>query len=121
MMSAGDADEMLVRLINRQKFSDGRDDENFIAGFRPIHHARAHLAVTLDGDFIGSAIQRAGRERVGAFVVGGVGPVERDELAGLEFGIVTVGPFEAEGFGVGQFHNCRLNQHFEDFFGHKFF
>ena len=117
--SAGDADEMLVRLIDRQKFSDGRDDEQFVARLRPIHEARAHFAVALDGDFVKAAIQRAGRERVGAFVIRRVRPINRDELAGLEIGIVAVGPFEADGFGVGQFHRRRFDGHFENFFGHK--
>jgi len=119
--SAGNADEMFVRLIDRQKFSYGRNDEQFVARLRPIHDARAHLAVALDGDFVKAAIQRAGRERVGALVSRRVRPIDRDELAGLEIGIVAVGPFEADGFGVGQFHRRRFDGHFENFFGHKIF
>jgi hypothetical protein len=34
---------------------------------------------------------------------------------------VAVGPFEADGFGVGQFHRRRFDGHFENFFGHKIF
>ena len=119
--TAGDTYEMFVRLIDRQKFSDRRDDEQFVARLRPIHDARAHLAVALDGDFVKAAIQRAGRERVGALVSRRVRPIDRDELAGLEIGIVAVGPFEADGFGVGQFHRRRFDGHFENFFGHKIF
>ena len=119
--TTGDADEMFVRFVNRQKFSDGRDDEQFVARLRPIHDARAHLAVALDGDFIKAAIQRARRERVGALVIRRLRPIDRDELAGLEIGIVAVGPFEADGFGVGQFHRRRFDRHFENFFGHKIF
>ena len=119
--TAGDADEMLVRLINRQEFSDGRDDEQFVAGLGPIHDARAHFTIALDSHFVKAAIQRAGRKRVGAFVVRRVGPVKRDELAGLEFGIMAVGPFKLERLGVGQFHRRGFDEHFENFFGHKVF
>src|ERR1039457_5199439 len=119
--TAGNADEVLVRLKHGQKFPDGRDNEKFIAGLCPIHDARAHLAVALDGDLVKAAVQRAGRERVGALVIRRVRPVERDELAVLEIRVVAVRPFEPDGFGVGQFPRSQFHRHFGYFSDHKFF
>src|SRR5687767_12577791 len=65
--TAGDANQMLVRLVNRQEPSSRRKDHDFITGLGPVHDARAHLAFTLDGDFEKSTVQRAGRKRIGAF------------------------------------------------------
>jgi hypothetical protein len=117
--ASGHTNQMLV--INGQKFSDRRDDKELIALLGPIHDARAHLAVAFDGDFVEAAIEGAGRKRISAFVIGRIRPINRDELAGLELGIMTVGPFKANSLGIGQFHHCRFDGHLENFFGHKNF
>src|SRR6266545_4236729 len=117
--TARDADQMFVRLVNRQEFSGGRNDEHFVARLCPIRNARAHLAVALHRGLEEPAVQRAGRERVGSFVAGSVRPVERDELAGLEIGIVTVGPLQPDRLGIRQFHCDLLDLHLGNLFGHK--
>ena len=101
--TAGDADQVFIWFQHGEKLSHGRYDKNFITGFGPIHHARAHLAIALDGHFVKATIR----------------PVERDELARLEFGVVPIGPFEFKSFRVGQFHRCRFDDHFENFFSHS--
>src|SRR5215469_4526692 len=59
----GNANEMFVVLVNGQKFSDGRDDKEFIAGLCPIHDTCAHFAVAFDGNFIEAAVECARGKR----------------------------------------------------------
>jgi len=117
--AAGDADEMRVRLEDGKESAGGRDDDHFVAVLDPIHHAGAHFALALDSHFVEAAVESAGAEGVGAFVGGAVGEVKGDELAGLEIRVVTLGPLEAEGLGIGQFHGGGHHDHFDDLFGHK--
>ena len=116
---AGDADQMFVRLVNGQEPAGRRNDEHFVTRFRPIHNASAHFAVALHGRLEEPAVERAGRQRVGALVARRVGPVKRDELAGLEIRVVTVRPLQPDGFGVRQFHGDLLDLHLDDWLRHN--
>ena len=117
--SARHTNQMLVRLQHGQKLAHRRNDEQFVTRLGPVHHARAHLAVTLDRHLIITAFQRTGGKRICPFIGRRVRPVNRDELPRLEIRIMTVGPFQAQGFYIGKFGRDRLNCHFKNFFGHK--
>ena len=117
--TARDADKLFARRVVRQEFPGRRQHEHLVASFRPIHHARAHLAITLHRHLIRAAIQRAGRERVSAFVAGRVRPIHRDELPGEKFRVVTVRPLEPKRLGIRQLSGHRFDQHFNWFACHN--
>src|ERR1051326_400486 len=82
----------------------------------PIDDPSPPFAVAFDGDIKEAAIQRTRGKGISSFIFWLIKPAKGDKLASLEIGLIPVGPFQSQSFGVAQLELGRFDEHFNDRF-----